>query len=241
MSVSTKLGDDFLHIPKLATDGENWVMYKECLQWSIDTRGLVGHLDGTETMPVNPTTLVGRGESWTPGMADKLLEVEGYRKALKEWRIGEAVVKQQIAGTIPATLFLQVKSLATANGIFTYLAKLFEQWSRIVSVEILRKMQALRCNKKGNVWEHFDKLCTLHEQLASMGQAPTDESFTMIIIGSLPTSYDPQISAITALAKISSAMLTSDALIEAIQDNYDHHAAKTKKSANDTEDAAYAA
>ncbi|KIJ04607.1 hypothetical protein PAXINDRAFT_40262, partial [Paxillus involutus ATCC 200175] len=90
-------------------------------------------------------------------------------KALKEWQIGEAVVKQQIAGTIPDTLFLQVKSLATANSIFTYLAKLFEQRSRIVSVEILRKMQALRCNEKGNVREHFDKLRTLREQLASMG------------------------------------------------------------------------
>ncbi|KAF8834088.1 hypothetical protein BDN67DRAFT_915657 [Paxillus ammoniavirescens] len=137
MSVSTKLGDDFLRIPKLMTDGENWVMYKERLQWSIDARGLVGHLDGTETMPVNPTTLAGRGESWTPGTPNELLEVEGYRKALKEWRIGKAVVKQQIAGTIPDTLFLQVKSLATANSIFMYLAKLFEQWSHIVSVKIL--------------------------------------------------------------------------------------------------------
>ncbi|KIJ08559.1 hypothetical protein PAXINDRAFT_40967, partial [Paxillus involutus ATCC 200175] len=164
-------------------------MYKERLQWSIDARGLVGHLDGTETMPVNPATLAGRGKSWTPGTADELLEVEGYHKALKEWRIGEAVVKQQIAGTIPDILFLQVKSLATANSIFTYLVKLFEQRSRIVSVEILRKMQALRCNEKGNVREHFDKLRTLREQLASMGQAPTDESFTVIIIGSLPTSY----------------------------------------------------
>ncbi|KIJ16601.1 hypothetical protein PAXINDRAFT_33401, partial [Paxillus involutus ATCC 200175] len=103
------------------------------------------------------------------------------------------------------------------------------------------KMQVLRCNKKGNVQEHFDKRRTLCEQLASMGQAPTDKSFTVIIIGSLPTSYDPQISAITALAKISSATFTSDALIEAIQDDYDRRAAKTKKSANDTEDAAYAA
>ncbi|KAG1853793.1 hypothetical protein C8R48DRAFT_324692 [Suillus tomentosus] len=55
MSTSNgKLGEHFLRIPKLATDGENWMMYKERLQWSIDARGLLGHLDGTETKPIDP-------------------------------------------------------------------------------------------------------------------------------------------------------------------------------------------
>ncbi|KAG2114728.1 uncharacterized protein F5147DRAFT_570078 [Suillus discolor] len=58
MSISNgKLGEDFLWILKLAADGKNWMMYKECLQWLIDAHGLLGHLDGTEQKPTDPQTL----------------------------------------------------------------------------------------------------------------------------------------------------------------------------------------
>jgi len=230
MSTSTKLGDDFLHVPKLAADGENWVTYKDRLQWSIDARGLLGHLDGTEKKPVDPSTLMGRGASWVPSTADEMKEIVVYNSTNKEWRMGEAVVKQQIASTIPDTLFIQIKGLATAKEIFTYLANMFKQRSRIVSVELLRKLQELKCAEKTNVREHFDKMRTIREQLSSLGQAPTDESFAAIILGSLPASYDPHVSALMALAKVSKVTLTSDVLMSTIVDEYDRRASKAKKS-----------
>ncbi|KIK22992.1 hypothetical protein PISMIDRAFT_101446 [Pisolithus microcarpus 441] len=124
MSFETKLGDEFLKVPKLTADGTNWVTYKDRLLWSVEARGLGGHLDGSETEPEDP----------------KLLSAE-----MKTWRMGEAVVKQQVAGTLPNTLFTQIKQLKTSHEIFNHLAKLFEQRSRVVAVEILRKMQNLRC------------------------------------------------------------------------------------------------
>ncbi|KAI6002394.1 hypothetical protein F5J12DRAFT_894161 [Pisolithus orientalis] len=54
MSFTSKLGDDFLKVPKLLADGENWVTYKDRLMWSLDAHGLLRYIDGTETMPVNP-------------------------------------------------------------------------------------------------------------------------------------------------------------------------------------------
>ncbi|KAG2066362.1 hypothetical protein BDR04DRAFT_1106783, partial [Suillus decipiens] len=80
MSTSNgKLGEDFLRIPKLIADGENWMMYKERLQWSIDARGLLGHLDGTETKPIDPSTLPNRGTSWVPATPDEIKEVSTYK------------------------------------------------------------------------------------------------------------------------------------------------------------------
>lgn len=134
--------------------------------------------------------------------------------------MGEAIVKQQIAGMIPNTLFMQIKGLATAKEIFTHLSNMFEQCSRIVSVELLRKLQEQRCGEKANVCEHFDKMHMIREQLSSLGQAPTDESFAAIILGSLPASYDPHISALTASAKVSKVTLTSDVLMSTIVDEY---------------------
>ncbi|KAG1850013.1 hypothetical protein F4604DRAFT_1593154 [Suillus subluteus] len=136
-SSNSKLGEDFLHVPKLVADGENWMTYKDRLSWSVDARGFLGHLDGIEKKPIDPSMLSGRGASWLPTMSDELRELSTYQSAMKEWRMGKAIMKQQIAGTIPDSLFIQVKNLTTAAEIFTYLSNLFEKRSRVVSVELL--------------------------------------------------------------------------------------------------------
>jgi len=71
---------------------------------------------------------------------------------------------------------------------------------------------------------------TIREQLSSLGQAPTDESFPAIILGLLPASYDLHVSALTASAKVSKVTLTSDVLMSTIVDEYDRHASKAKKT-----------
>ncbi|KAG2047592.1 hypothetical protein BDR06DRAFT_855845, partial [Suillus hirtellus] len=92
------------------------------------------------------------------------------------------------------------------------------------------KLQDLKCPKKGNIREHFDKMRTAKEQLSSLGHVPTDESFAAMIMSSLPASYDPHLSALTASAKVSSIKLTSDVLMSTIIDEYDRCASKSKKT-----------
>ena len=54
MSVSTKLGDEFLHIPKLDVSGTNWVIFKDRFTWALDARGILDHIEGTSIEPVDP-------------------------------------------------------------------------------------------------------------------------------------------------------------------------------------------
>ena len=54
-SFTLKLGDDFLRLPKLTSDGRNWVIYKDGLMLSVQACALKGHLDGTTTKPTEPT------------------------------------------------------------------------------------------------------------------------------------------------------------------------------------------
>ncbi|KAG1852198.1 hypothetical protein F4604DRAFT_1592095, partial [Suillus subluteus] len=135
-SSNSKLGEDFLHVPKLAVDGENWTTYKYRMLWSVDARGFLGHLDGTKKKPVDALTLSGRGASWSPSTMDEIRELTAFKVTMKEWHMGKAITKQQIASTIPDSLFIQVKGLDTAQEIFTYLSNLFEKHSRVVSVEL---------------------------------------------------------------------------------------------------------
>lgn len=188
-SSNTKLGEDFLHVPKLAADRENWTTYKDRLSWSVDACGFLGHLEGTEKKPIDPSTLSGRGASWVLATPEEVREIMAYNVTLKEWCMGQAITKQQIASTIPDSLCIQVKGLDTVGEIFKHLSNLFEKRSWIVSVELLRKLQELKCPENGNIRDHFNKMCTIWEQLSLLGHPPSEESFAAMIMSSLPVIY----------------------------------------------------
>jgi hypothetical protein len=77
MTTTSKLGDEFLRIPKLDVSGTNWVLYKERFFWALDARAILDHVDGTGVEPVDPVTAAARAESKLSD-ADKVLE--------KEWK-----------------------------------------------------------------------------------------------------------------------------------------------------------
>jgi len=54
MSTTTKLGDEFLHIPKLDVSSSNWVLYKEHFSWALDAHGILDHIDGTGSELTDP-------------------------------------------------------------------------------------------------------------------------------------------------------------------------------------------
>ena len=51
---TTKLGDEFLHIPKLDVSGSNWVLYKERFFWALDAHAILEHVDETGKEPKDP-------------------------------------------------------------------------------------------------------------------------------------------------------------------------------------------
>jgi hypothetical protein len=132
---TTKLGDEFLRVPRLDMAGINWVVYKDRFLWSIDARGLLDYLEGSEEEPTDPIDATIRSGLMALSEAQALVNSE-WRKAVKEWRQGEAVVKQQIAGTIPDSLFMKVRGKDTAREIWDGLGNDFQKKSRMVSVDV---------------------------------------------------------------------------------------------------------
>jgi hypothetical protein len=52
---TVKLSDDFYRVPKLSNvDLSNWIEYRDRLQWALDARGILSHLDGTAVAPSEP-------------------------------------------------------------------------------------------------------------------------------------------------------------------------------------------
>jgi len=154
MSSTTKLGDEFLHVPKLNVTGMNWVIYKDHFLWSIDPCRLLEHIDGSEQQPIDP---IDHTVTSVLSADEQVAEVE-WKKLLKAWKQGEAIAKQQIAGTIPDSLFMKICGHETAKEIWDALVNNFQNKSQMVSVNLHHQLQEEKCLEKGDVRAHFMKL-----------------------------------------------------------------------------------
>jgi len=121
-----------------------------------------------------------------PFMADEEKEIKEWKVELKEWKQGEAVVKQQIATTISDSLFMKILGKGTVLKIWESLKGDFQNKSQMVSVDLRRRIQQERCAKKGDVRMHFSKLRTMTEDLAAMCHPLSDDEYYAITLGSLP-------------------------------------------------------
>ena len=196
MSVSTKLGDEFLCIPKLEVSGTNWVIYKDHFILAIDARGNADHIDGMSKEPVDPLPETARTAE---KLSDEQVKLDmEWKKQIKEWKIGEAVTKQQIASSIPDSIFLKIRHHGTAALIWKALEDHFQKRSKMVAIDLRRHIQNQHCGDKDDIITHFATLRTMREDLAAMGQKLEDMDFYSIVMGSLPSSYDPYISAVNA-------------------------------------------
>jgi hypothetical protein len=241
MSTTTKLGDDFLRIPKLEVTGTNWVIYKDRFKWAVDARGLSEHLEVNSAPPPDPLAAIRTtaGVAVAVALTAQQLVLENeWKKEMKDWKQGEAIVKQQIAGTIPDSLFMKIRSKTTASEIWTELGNEFQKKSRMVSVDLRRRLQEERCDERGDIRTHFTRLRTMREDLAAMGQQPTEDDFYAIILGSLPSSFDPYISAVSATSSVLGTTLSADELMLTVTDEYERRLLR-KNGTKDDKDVAF--
>ncbi|CDO78280.1 hypothetical protein BN946_scf184674.g2 [Trametes cinnabarina] len=77
----------------------------------------------------------------------------------------------------------------------------------------------------------------MREDLAAMGQSPSDDDFFAIIMGSMPSSYEPYLSAISATSRVTGAVLSPDELMEALADEYERRTLRAKSAKRSTDSA----
>ena len=90
--------------------------------------------------------------------ADEQSAVTAYEKEFWEWKQSEAIVKQQIASTIPDSLFMKVKGERTAKEIWDLLKKDFKKRSRMFMADLRWRLQDKRCGEGDDVCTHFDTM-----------------------------------------------------------------------------------
>ena len=107
------------------------------------------------------------------------------------------------------------------HGVWNVYMKAFEQRSQLFAQDLYWKLQDLRYNEKGNLRDHFDKLHTIREELAVLGNDVNEKEFTNTIMLSLSTLYDSIVMIISTQAKFSSKALDPEEIMSMFADEYD--------------------
>jgi hypothetical protein len=140
-------------------------------------------------------------------------------------------MKHAIAASVPDSVFNKIKSSIHTKDAWDALKASFEGRSQMISVDLRRKIQSLKCGEDENVHTHLDNVANLREQLAAMGT--TIPNSASILLGSIPTSYETMTSAMSTAAKLGNTTLTPAIVTSLIIDKYDRHILKKPQEGQD--------
>ena len=196
--------DTKITVTKLVVDGSNWVTYRDRMQWAIDSRSLSIHL-------TSPTITQEYKDAGNVGIMTPKIR----------WRHDQAAVKQLIGSSVPDTVFNAIKTGNTAKDVWDQLKKLFEGRTTLILVDLGRHLQTTHCAEEDSICKHFEWLTDLHQQLAAMGKTVPDSKYASILMGSLPPSYQPTLSAISVAAEMSGTTPTPAIVTKLATDEYD--------------------
>ncbi len=181
--------DDKIPVLRLLDDGSNWATYRDRMVSVVAARGLKDHLVSTSV-----------SEDYAVG------SIGDISPETLRWYDDENVVKEMIATSVPNHVFKRARIIledkgGTAKEFWDAVKKLHEERTLLL-VELWRRLQTMRCDEEGGVREHFQYLTDLREMLAEMGKSMPDDSFALVLMGSLPPSYHPTLCTIAAATEL---------------------------------------
>ena len=203
-------------LPKLASDGENWLTYHERVTNAATARGLCRHLVGTA---VKPPALVERGSKFyiseitTIPLSDE--EVDKHELTIDNWEQKEAQVRELVYNTVDNATFLQIKGELTTALLWKKLASIHGNRGAQFEEFLLGKLQTARYTESEDMRTHLTMMNTYREHLAEIGSPISDVQFNAYIRTSLSltTRYQPLLTTLSTTARQTRTLLTSSDLV----------------------------
>jgi len=173
-------------LPKLASDGENWLTYHERVLNAATARGLRRHLLGTA---LRPTDLVERaGKFYSSSTATTPLsddDVDKHETSIDSWEQKEAQVHELIYNTVDNSSFLQIKGEKTAADLWKKLSSVHGNKGAQFEEYLLGKLQMACYAENEDMRTHLTTMNTLRERLNEIGSPISDVQFNAYIRTSL--------------------------------------------------------
>ena len=224
--LSTSIAASQTTLPKLASDGSNWIVWKTRIQILIGAKKLAHLLDDTVTRPTKPDSLTS-----TPTAA-VTTTYEATLEKYQEFTQSDAEVKHFIVSTIPDTLLIKTINSTTASSLWKAICSEHETKTKRFAVEMLRNLQNQRCSEADDVKQHFATMLKLREELAATGRVIDELEFTSIITNSLPPSYGNILSSAYSAAIAIDKELTTSQIIAVAQEEYSRRQISSGNTSN---------
>ncbi len=108
-------------LPKLATDGSNWVVYRDRVIWAMKAHTIDDHISADT--PPQAYTDRGTMDSLTPEV---------------HWDKEENVIKQILCTTLPDTAFNRIKNAIAIKDAWDILKRVYEDRSKALVADVIR-------------------------------------------------------------------------------------------------------
>ena len=155
---------DKIILPKLSDDGSNWVDYRDRIVWLLESQNIEQHIDHD----IAPSSYTAVGDV-------------GGLKPEERWKKEETNIKQIIGPSLLRSPFSRIKGQKTVHGVWAILKQVYEEKTRALAADLMRRFRNTRCGENDNLRTHFEHLNALKEQLAGMGKVISDEDYADII------------------------------------------------------------
>ena len=134
----------------------------------------------------------------------------------------DAFIKAQIVGSIPEKFSIGILTKPTSYDMWERILSLAEEKSDLFIADIRAQITTQKPESREKLPLYLDEIMKLREQLRSMGSTMSDTEINSAIIIHLPSSYRASVSALTTSYKALRMALTTDTLIEHINDEWEH-------------------
>jgi len=154
----------------------------------------------------------------------------GSVTAQVQWTKEENTIRLTLSSMLLDTAFNRIKAMANVHDAWEILKQVFEEWSKALVADIIRKFQNKCCNEDESIRSHFEYLANLHKQLTAIGKAVTDEDYTDMLLASLPASYNGAVLSISVSARLSTKVLTAEIFEQFMIDESERRQVKNERT-----------
>ncbi|EIW54259.1 uncharacterized protein TRAVEDRAFT_76178, partial [Trametes versicolor FP-101664 SS1] len=208
-------------VPKLASDGSNWVTYRERMKVVQTAKGHMPHICGTSRKPLLPPP-INRDLPHITIQYTELVDKMELKYTL--WETKEAGARALIYETLSDNLFIEVQSQPTTKALWEAVVASCENKSLMYANTIRTRIQNTRCPEGGDIRAHLALLLRERQNLAAVGTRLAEIEFAAIVMNSLLESYHGRVQTILDISSFSGQVIPVEFLINKLNKEFDRRA-----------------
>jgi hypothetical protein len=153
----------------------NWVPWKRRVTAIFRERALLKVVEGTTPKPV---------------AADPEKPTSDEKKQRERWEELDGKAQTQIELTLSDSQMVHIAGAKTAAEMWSQLKQVKERGGKLGVLSHRRRLYRTIADDATDIAEHVTELRRIQEELAILGSLVSDEDFLLLIISSLPESWD---------------------------------------------------